>query len=153
MWWLIACFTNSGPDSGQDTSSSPSAVTEAIIPSGPSKATAVCDPMIEQHLTIGLSEKDCGANELNSNLKVVITQMPFIQGETFSFERPENSATWHVGDEIIPIISGQIVLEWEGMWSEGTSFFGDYQAEAEDGTLLEGFVTGVTCSICTIQPN
>ena len=153
MWWLMACSMNQAPDSGQEVEQDTIAPLEATIPSGPSKATAVCEPMIEQHLTIGLSEKDCEASELDSHLKVVITQMPFIQGETFSFERAENSATWHVGEETIAIVSGQIVLEWEGMWGEGTSFFGDYQAEAADGTLLEGFVTGVTCSVCTIQPD
>ena len=152
MWWLIACSMNSVSGSGQDTSANPIETTDVTILGGPSRATAVCEPFVEQHVLIGLSAKDCDAEVLDSHLRVVITQMPFIQGETFSFERPENTATWHVNGETIAIVSGQVVLEWEGMWGEGTSFFGDYEAETEDGTSLEGFVTGVTCSTCTIQP-
>ena len=155
MWFglLFAC-TGKTPiieeDTAAESGNDPAPVS---IPEGPSKALDICEPMMEHQIIIGLESKDCDAEILDSYLEVVIQEFPFLQDQSYSIgsDTQFNWATWHQGTESQVLVEGTITIDWEGMWGEGTSFSGNYQGTAPDGTVLEGFFTGFNCQFCTIQ--
>ena len=133
-------------DTGDDINST-------LIPSGASKALDVCEPMMQHQIIIGIERKDCDASILESYVEVIIQDFPFLQDQTYTFgpEGEGNWAIWNQGSESVVLTDGDISLDWEGIWTEGVSFSGNYQGSAPDGTLLEGFITGLNCQHCSIQ--
>ena len=153
IWLLFGCTEGDGEKGTSDTADAVEIGTEVDVPSGPSKALDVCEPRIQHSIIVGLESKSCEAEVLDNYLEIVIQEFPFVQEQTFSFgpEGEQNWAIWHRSGEAEVLTSGEITLDWEGMWQEGVSFFGDYTGTAEDGTQLEGFITGFNCQHCSIQ--
>ena len=102
---------------------------------------------------VGLESKDCDAAVLDSYVEIVIQEFPFVQDQTYVFgpEGENNWAIWHHDGQTEVVESGEIFLDWEGMWAEGTSFSGEYEGITAQGDALEGFITGLNCQHCTIQ--